>query len=436
MKSSFRIKVLPYFSFVILSINVFHYMMAQPKGYNYDESKVPDYQLPLLLRADSGKKISSRDEWKSIRRPEILHHLEQEVYGKNEIPLEQIKVQTSLIESGDTEYGTRKQYRIVFSSKYKEVVLNALVYLPKTIKKPVPLFLGLNFRGNHTVSPDKEIIITKAWVRPGKGIINNCATEDGRGTSSSRWDIQQILSNGYGLVTAYYGEIDPDFDDNFKNGIYELLGSNRKQKPDSGGSIDAWAWGLSRLVDFIHTQPAFDKNRIIVLGHSRLGKTALWAGAKDQRIALVISNNSGCGGAAISRRCFGETIKRINTSFPHWFCKNYSKYNEQEDKCIVDQHSLLSLIAPRPLYVASASEDLWADPYGEYLSIKETIKVYQLYGYKFDKYWSEDIEHKVNPGTSYTGKIGYHLRKGKHDVTSWDWEKFIQFAEYNFSKLN
>ena len=435
MKCFFRIWIILYLFCLIIFPNLYRSVEAQPKGYNYDESKVPDYQLPLLLQADSGKRINSSKEWVSIRRPEILHHLEQEIYGKNEIPLGDFKVQTSLVESGKSEFGNRKQYSITFNRREKELTLNVLIFLPSKMEKPVPVFLGLNFRGNHTISMDKEIIITHEWIRPGKGVKNNRSTQGGRGIASSRWDLKQILSNGYGLITAYYGEIDPDFDDGFQNGIHGLLNAARQQKPSSGSSIDAWAWGLSRLVDFIHAEPEFDKNRIIVFGHSRLGKAALWAGAKDQRIALVISNNSGCGGAAISRRHFGETVKRINTTFPHWFCKNYYKYNNNENKCIIDQHSLLSMIAPRPLYVASASDDLWADPHGEYLAIKETIKVYELYGYKFDKYWSKDAGYKVVPGTSYTGKIGYHLRKGKHDVTSWDWDKFIQFAEYNFSKF-
>lgn len=434
MKNCFRIRFTLYLSFLIILPNPSDDVVAQPKGYNYDESKVPDYQLPMLLETETGKRINSPKEWASIRRPQILHHLEQEIYGKNEIPLGQFKVQTRLIEFGNSEFGIRKQYSITFNRRNKELTLNVLVFLPSKVEKPVPVFLGLNFRGNHTVSMDKEIILTQEWIRSGNGVKNNRATQEGRGIASSRWDIKQILSSGYGLITAYYGEIDPDFDDGFKNGIHNLLNSNRTQKPSSGGSIDAWAWGLSRLVDFINTEQEFDKNRIIVIGHSRLGKAALWAGAKDQRIALVISNNSGCGGAAISRRRFGETVKRINSSFPHWFSENYKKYNDREEKCIVDQHSLLSLMAPRPLYVASASDDLWADPYGEFLSIKETIKVYQLYGFNFNQDWNKRRKQLIEPGMSLTGKIGYHLREGKHDVTSSDWKKFIQFAEYNLNR--
>ena len=407
--------------------------MAQPKGFNYDESKVPDYRLPLLLQSDLGEKISTWEEWKSFRRPEILNHLKEEIYGKNEIPLKEIKVQTNLIESGDSEYGIREQYEILFTRNEQKVVFNALVFLPRNIQKPVPVFFGLNFRGNHTISSDKKIIITKEWVRAGKGIVNNRATAEHRGSASSRWDIKQILSKGYGLVTAYYGEVDPDFDDGFKNGIHKLLNPNWKQKSNSGGSIDAWAWGLSRIVDFISSNRQFDNSKIIVIGHSRLGKAALWAGALDDRISIVISNNSGCGGAAISRRQFGETVKRINTSFPHWFCPNYKKYNDKEDTCIVDQHSLLSMIAPRPLYVASASKDLWADPKGEFYSLKATEPVYKLYEIKLNSSWDDKFNSKSKGEDLKIARMGYHVRNGKHDITSYDWERYIDFANHNFS---
>ncbi len=433
MNSSFRFNFILSLSYLILFSNLFHYLLGQPKGYNYDESKVPDYKLPLLLVSDLGKKIATKEEWKSIRRPEILNHLEDEIYGKNEIPLKEIIVQASLVESGDSEYGKRKQYEILFKRKEKEVILNVLVFLPKNIKKPVPVFLGLNFKGNHTTSSDNKVIITKQWVRSGKGIVKNRASEEDRGSASSRWDVRQILSNGYGLITAYYGEIDPDFDDGFKNGVHKFLNSNWKQKPNSGGSIDTWAWGLSRIVDFISSNEQFDHSRIIVIGHSRLGKAALWAGAKDERISMVISNNSGCGGAAISRRQFGETVKRINTSFPHWFCPNYKKYNDQEDTCLVDQHSLLSMIAPRPLYVASATKDLWADPKGEFDSLQVTEPVFRLYGFKLNSTWRDKFESKPKESKLKLDRMGYHIRDGKHDVTSYDWKRYLDFANYNFS---
>jgi len=403
-------------------------LSAQQFVANYDEAKVPSYTLPDPLVFNNGVKVQNTKGWDK-RRTEIFKMFENEVYGISPVWKGDI-IPTELSSNLNALNGVamRKEIKLTIKNGSKELFMVMLLYLPKS-SKPVPVFLGYNFGGNHSIAEEKDISITSSWMRndSATGVKNNRASESGRGKAASDWQVREIISRGYGLATIYYGDVDPDFDDGFKNGVHGLY----VQQPDSTswGTIAAWAWGLSRAMDYIETVSSIDSKRVIVIGHSRLGKTALWAGATDQRFAMVISNNSGCGGAALSKRVFGETVGSINAAFPHWFCKKFNKYNEKEELLPVDQHQLLSLIAPRPVYVASAEEDLWADPKGEFLSCVGASPVYVLLGKK--GFPASEMPPVNSP---VFGSIGYHVRTGGHDITSYDWKQYLDFADLYLRK--
>ncbi len=402
------------------------YTYAQDPSGDQDFLVAP---LPELLKSEEGILIESSEQWEEIRRAEILELFREHVYGR--VPESNVRVNHRLVyEDREALGGSAIQKEVVLQVCKGEDTLemSLLIFLPSDQVEPVPLFVGLNFYGNQSIHADPNISLTDSWVSNNKdfGITENRATAASRGVRASRWPVELILSRGYGLATMYYGDIDPDFDDGFKDGIHGLLDPEEPGRDSaSWGSISAWAWGLSRAMDYFEKDIEIDQKRVAVMGHSRLGKTSLWAGAKDKRFALVISNNSGCGGAALSRRPYGERVSKINTVFPHWFAKRFHEYNDNEGALPVDQHMLMALVAPRPLYVASAREDNWADQPGEYLSLVYGSEAYKLY----DKNIHLD---KKMPGVDQpvsSGKLGYHMRSGKHDVTRFDWEQYLDFAD-------
>jgi hypothetical protein len=398
----------------------------------YDENKVPQYTLPDPLVNNDGTPVSTRDMWAKQRRPELLAMFKHYVYGKApERPSESRSEMTSESAVEFCTHAVRKQVTLYLSSQKDPPEIHLLMYLPESSSlQPVPVFLALNFRGNHTVNADPGILLYPQWVQnPETGeIMPYMPTEADRGSIARRWAIDDILARGYGLVTAHYGDIDPDYFDNFQNGVHGYFPRDDRGG-NAWGAISAWAWGLSCIMDYLETDKRIDIKRITVMGHSRLGKTALWAGAQDDRFAAVISNESGCGGAALSRRKYGETVDAINNRFPHWFCTNFSAYNDREDALPVDQHELIALISPRPVYVASAIEDRWSDPLGEFLACKEAHPVYSLLG-------TSGLPAVDQPPLNQpvVGQIGYHIRQGIHDVTPYDWEQFMNFTDLHFNK--
>jgi hypothetical protein len=400
---------------------------AQPAGANYDEGKVPVYTLPDPLRFTDGSPVADAAAWPQRRRPELLRLFEEHVYGRSPGP--PAKMRFVVVESSAQVLGglaTRRQVRVLLDGTESGPAFEILLYVPNAARRPVPAFLGLNFDGNHAVHPDPGIRLSTAWMDDGPGVVENRATEAARGTNSASWPVERILDRGYALATVYYGDIEPDRPDGWKDGVRARIGPGATGRfaPDDWGAIAAWAWGLRRALDYLRTDPGVDGSRVAVIGHSRLGKTALWAGAQDERFALVVSNDSGEGGAALARRKFGERTGDITGAFPHWFCASYREYAGREEALPVDQHELLALVAPRPLYVASATEDLWADPRGEFLAAKAAGPVYALLGLPGLR-----VDEMPVPDRPVGASIGYHVRRGAHALTAYDWEQYLDFAD-------
>jgi hypothetical protein len=397
---------------------------------NYDESKVPAYTLPDPLVCEDGTPVRDRRVWEKRRRPELLWLFEEHVYGR--APTAAPGMWFEVVESDGAALGgraIRRQVTIWLRGDRVGPRMDLLMYLPREQGRRVPVFLGLNFMGNHTVHPDPGIRITEQWVPADRAgtVVSNRATAAGRGTMASRWPVERILARGYGLVTAYCGDLEPDYPEGWKLGVRAALspaGTNHVFRLDEWGAVAAWAWGLSRAMDYLETDRGVDAKRVVLIGHSRLGKAALWAGARDRRFAVVISNESGEGGAALTRRRFGERIADLNRRFPHWFCGRYKEYDDREDALPVDAHELIALMAPRPVYIGSASEDRWADPRGEFLAGLHAEPVYRLYGRT-----GLGVTEMPAVGQWVGRYIGYHLRPGRHELTAWDWERYLDFVD-------
>lgn len=371
---------------------------------NYYEEKVPDYTLPPLLVTEDGEKVTRSNEWYKVRRPEILELFSENVYGQvSDTPYEQTFKVVNEDRNAMEGEATLKEVVITITSGEKSLLIHLNLFVPNKAKIPVPLFLLINNRGPDVVDPS-------------------------RNTRSEFWPAEEVVARGYGIAVFNNSDLDPDNYDNFKNGIHGVL-DRGERKGDSWGTLAAWAWGASRSMDYFETDPLIDHKKIALLGHSRGGKAALWAGVQDERFAMVLSNESGAGGAALARRRFGETVTVMNnSSIFYWFCSNYKKYSNNEDALPVDQHMLLALIAPRALYLACADEDLWGDPKGSYLSLYHALPVYQLL--KTHSTLPETMPSLNTPTVS--GKVGYHIREGTHNMLVKDWNWFMDFADKIF----
>ncbi|MEX2113838.1 MAG: acetylxylan esterase [Pirellulales bacterium] len=382
---------------------------ADDEKFNYDESKVPRFVLPDPLVMNDGRPVTSAAMWRSERRPELLAMFEQHVYGRR--PPEPEGMRFHVTETDWHGKGTRKKVDVTFFGRggaYPGFAIT--LFAPRRGRRPAPAFVGMHLFDTKSDDPIPGKLLTEdvGMPLPGKDILS------------------VILDRGYAIATLDAADFCPDDKEKFRDGLLKQWNPDRTGSPgpEEPGAIATWAWGLSRALDYFACDPAIDERRVAVIGHSRMGKTALWAGAEDPRFAMVISNDSGCGGAALSRRRFGETVARINRVFPHWFCENFSKYNDREDQLPVDQHELVALSAPRPVYVASAAEDGWADPRGEFLAASGAEPVYRLFGLP-GLGTSEPPPLNQSTGAA----IGYHIRAGKHALTDFDWLKYLDFAD-------
>lgn len=360
---------------------------------------------PDPLTLCDGRRVTTVAQWQHERRPEILELFRAHVYGRAPVerPADLKFDLTATDEHALDDLAIRQEVAISFRGPGGRFQFHVTLFTPKRATAPAPCFLLINHR-----------------ARSG---------QSGLQTDTPYWPVARILARGYATATFVTPEVAPDRRENAgaREGVFPVFDAPAGRAPDAWATIAAWAWAASRALDFLVTQPAIDARRIAVIGHSRGGKAALWAGAQDERFALVVSNESGCTGAALARGKTGERIADINRQFPHWFCANYHAYANREDELPVDQHLLLAAIAPRPLAVGSASDDHTADPRAEFRSCVLAGPVYQLHGQP--DLGATQFPPPQQPLT--TGRIGYHLRAGSHGLTEYDWARYLDFADLN-----
>jgi dienelactone hydrolase len=346
---------------------------------------------------------ASKEEWLKTQRPRTLELFKENIYGRAPIG-KPANLSFKTIEEDPTAMdgqATLKIIEISYSGPGGDGKFKLITFIPNKAQKPAPGYLLICNRDRENIDPTRK-------------------------KKDDFWPAETIVSRGYVAATFHNSELSTDSDLNFDNGAHKIFDQYPGKRPgDAWATIAGWAWGASRVLDYFESTPDVDASKIAVIGHSRGGKASLWAGATDQRFALTISNNSGCTGAALARRRKGELVARINNSFPHWFCENYKKYNDKENSLPIDQHQLIALMAPRPVYIASASKDAWADPEGEFLSAVHAEPIYQLFGLK-------GLGTKTMPANDtplQSGSIGYHIRTGKHDLSAYDWEQYLNFGD-------
>jgi len=378
---------------------------------NYDENKVAPYTLPDPLVMVSGTRVTGATMWNRQRRPELLRLYAQHIYGR--VPTNVPKIAWEVSETdAHARDGAALLKRVVghVGSKPDGPQIRVSVYTPAQATKKVPIILLLNFGGGPA----------RAGGPPAAAGRGNAATGEPPNAA-------EILARGWGYATVGYNDIQPDKANAFDQGVIGATG--KMPGADEWGDVSAWAWGVSRVIDYLATDPRIDATRIALHGHSRIGKTALWASALDPRIAAVYASCPGEMGAALSRRDYGETVDDMAQRFPYWFDRNFQKWVGRWNEMPVDAHTLIALSAPRPVFVTGGSEDQWADPVGEFKALVAAGPVYRLLGKK--DLGTTDLPALDTPQIS--GDLGWYYHKGPHAATVEDWKVFLQFLDKYFT---